>query len=88
MANVYAFFPIEDLQHSIFLYPRHRTAHHNRIGYHDFFVVRPILWQLQTAFLKELYLPKDSSLIGFYKWYFTVGLFICYRKCSLRSLGR
>ncbi|MGJ1458004.1 hypothetical protein [Sphingobacterium multivorum] len=81
-------FPPLDPPHSTFLSPHHKTLPRNRIGYHDFFVVCPILWQLQTAFLKELYLPKDSSLFGLYKRYFKVGLFICYSKCSLRSLGQ
>ncbi len=88
MVTIFYFSPPKDQPHSTYRSQHHRTLLRNRIGYHDFFVVCPILWQLQTAFLKELYLPKDSSLIGFCKRYFTVGLFICYSKCSLRSLGQ
>ncbi|WP_294351067.1 hypothetical protein [Sphingobacterium sp.] len=63
MENVFHTFQLPDPQHSTDLFQHHRTLRRNRIGYHDIFVVRPILWQLQTAFLKELYLPKDSGIL-------------------------
>ena len=44
---------------------RNRISPRNRIGYHDFFVIYPILWRFQTAILKELYLSKDSSCLVF-----------------------